>query len=155
MSCNLQLLLHLPGVVRRFGPLWVTSCFLFENMNGILKRLVHGTKYAELRISSSISLFLNHDALKEKYLKEKNEISNYCSELESKLRLKTKRISNKFSIVGLCKKTSILPIIAYCFRNIDINENKIHMFYRLLKNKLLFDSKFYNRQKKKKQNRLL
>ena len=58
MSCNLHLLLHLPEVVKRFGPLWVTSCFLFENMNEVLKRLVHSTKYAELQISSSISLFL-------------------------------------------------------------------------------------------------
>ena len=53
MSCNLHLLLHLAEIVRRFGPLWVTSCFEFENLNGVLKSLVHGTKYAEIQIYSS------------------------------------------------------------------------------------------------------
>lgn len=49
MSCNVHLLLHLPHIVKRFGPLWVTSCFPFENMNNILKSLVHGIKYAEMQ----------------------------------------------------------------------------------------------------------
>ena len=66
MSMNLHLLLHLPTIVKRFGPLWVTSCFSFENMNGILKSLIHGTKYAELQICSSVSYFFNYSELKKK-----------------------------------------------------------------------------------------
>lgn len=38
----------------------------------------------------------------------------------------------------------------YCFRNLDINESKVHLFYRLLKDGLLIDSAFYNRKRKTK-----
>ena len=65
LSCNLHLLLHLPDNVRKFGPLWTTSCFAFENLNGVLKSYVHGTRYAELQICSSVSTFLSLTELKE------------------------------------------------------------------------------------------
>ena len=44
-SCkiNFHYLLHLPNFVRMWGPLWVYSCFGFENMNGHLKKMFHGT----------------------------------------------------------------------------------------------------------------
>ncbi|CAG5078015.1 Protein of unknown function, partial [Cotesia congregata] len=38
LTCNLHQLLHLPDDVMNFGPLFITSCFPFENLNGILKR---------------------------------------------------------------------------------------------------------------------
>lgn len=120
-------------------------------MNGLLKSLVHGTKYAEMQICSSISLFLNYHDLKEKYLHEQSTVYSYCLELESKSRLKTQKINKKMSVVGTCKKNSLLfPLVSYCLRNFDIDENKIHFFYRLLNNGLLFDCKLYNRQKKTK-----
>ena len=56
MTCNLHSLLHLPQNVRDFGPLYTTSCFPYENANGILKKLVTGTKFAQLQICSTLSL---------------------------------------------------------------------------------------------------
>ncbi|XP_077259090.1 uncharacterized protein LOC143895672 [Temnothorax americanus] len=43
-TISVHQLLHLPLCVRRWGPLWATSAFIFENYNGILKKLIHGTK---------------------------------------------------------------------------------------------------------------
>ena len=37
MTLNVYSLLHLTDCVRELGPLWVYSCFYFENQNGILK----------------------------------------------------------------------------------------------------------------------
>ena len=71
MSLNIHLLLHLPQIVKRLGPLWTTSCFHFEDLNGILKRLVHGTKYADLQIYSAVSMFFNQSILKKKVFKRK------------------------------------------------------------------------------------
>ena len=51
LSCNLHLLLHLPDNVRKFGPLWTTSCFAFENLNGVLKSYVHGTRYETFHVN--------------------------------------------------------------------------------------------------------
>ena len=41
---NVHQLLHLPEVVKDLGPLWSNSCFPFEDYNGDLRELFHGTK---------------------------------------------------------------------------------------------------------------
>ena len=68
-TCNIHLLLHLANNVREFDPLWVMSCFSFENLNGIIKSYVHGTKYAALQIYSAVSAFLSPHELKTKLLR--------------------------------------------------------------------------------------
>ena len=83
MTCNLHLLLHLPVIVQRFGQLFVTSCFPHEYLNGILKSLVHGTRYAELQICSSISLFFNYSLIKSKYISADSTITSLVNKLIS------------------------------------------------------------------------
>ena len=41
---NIHLLSHLVDCVKCWGPLWAYSCFVYETMNGHLKKLFHGTK---------------------------------------------------------------------------------------------------------------
>lgn len=41
---NIHCLIHLPLVVSRWSPLWATGAWQFENFNGVLKNLIHGTK---------------------------------------------------------------------------------------------------------------
>ena len=43
-TMNVHLLSHLADCVRRWGPVWAYSCFVYETMNGHLKKLFHGTK---------------------------------------------------------------------------------------------------------------
>ena len=43
-SMNVHLLQHLPECVCLWGPLWAYSCFHFENLNGFIKSLFHGTR---------------------------------------------------------------------------------------------------------------
>ena len=64
--CNLHLLLHLVSQISLFGSLFMTSCFNFENTNGILKSFAHGTKFVELEIASSISTYMYLPELKRK-----------------------------------------------------------------------------------------
>lgn len=59
MTCNLHQLRHLPVEVYKFGPLRITSCFQYEDLNGALSRLVNGTRYAQLQLSKELSLFFN------------------------------------------------------------------------------------------------
>lgn len=56
MTFNVHLLRHLPGAVRELGPLWTSTCFMFEDMNGALKQLVHGSQYVGLQIVSTFEL---------------------------------------------------------------------------------------------------
>ena len=41
---NCHSLLHLADDVKQLGPLWTHSCFPFEDFNGDLKDLFHGTQ---------------------------------------------------------------------------------------------------------------
>lgn len=58
MSANLHLLLHLADSVRDLGPLWVSTCFHFEGINGELLHFFHGTQRPELQIANSIGAML-------------------------------------------------------------------------------------------------
>ena len=63
-------LFHLTDCVRELGPLWVYSCFYFENQNGILKSLVHGTQQVDKQILSSFSYQKNLLAAAEELVPE-------------------------------------------------------------------------------------
>ena len=43
-TSNMHSLTHLTGAVKRWGPLWAYSLFGFENMNGHVRKMFHGTK---------------------------------------------------------------------------------------------------------------
>lgn len=58
-TLNLHSLLHLSDSVRDIGPLWSHSCFPFENANGELLKLFHGTQYIDLQIVGAINVNKN------------------------------------------------------------------------------------------------
>lgn len=68
ITCNVHQLRHLAETVRNTGPLWTTSCFPFDDLNGKLKALVHGSKSADLQIFFNISLYINANTLKDEWL---------------------------------------------------------------------------------------
>eukprot|EP00733_Pompholyxophrys_punicea_P000699 Pompholyxophrys_punicea_v1_NODE_237_length_2605_cov_11.778910.p1 type:complete len:409 gc:universal NODE_237_length_2605_cov_11.778910:1541-315(-) len=43
ITMNVHLLKHLCLCVYFNGPLWVYSCWVFENVNGVMRRTIHGT----------------------------------------------------------------------------------------------------------------
>ena len=49
---NAHCLLHLQDCVKNIGPLWVNSCFWFEDYNGDLRKLFHGTQRLNCRLIS-------------------------------------------------------------------------------------------------------
>ena len=54
MTINVHQLLHLPLIVKRLGPLWVTSCFHFEDKSGFLLRMSHGTQNIAFQLYSDL-----------------------------------------------------------------------------------------------------
>lgn len=55
-TINIHSLLHLSDDVRNLGPLWTHSCFPFENFNGNLLKLFHGSQNVELQIVSAVAI---------------------------------------------------------------------------------------------------
>ena len=59
MTANVHSLLHLPQVVQNLGPLWAHSCFPYEDANGELLTLFHGSHAVEKQVHVHVILILN------------------------------------------------------------------------------------------------
>lgn len=46
-TLNIHQLLHLVDNVRDLGPLYTHSCFSFENKNGFVLKVIHGTQFID------------------------------------------------------------------------------------------------------------
>ncbi|XP_052130279.1 uncharacterized protein LOC127751196 isoform X1 [Frankliniella occidentalis] len=82
MSFNIHLVLHLPSVVEALGPAFHTSCFGFEDLNGKLRSLIHGSRYAGSQLSSNLSTFLNLP--KVVHSMESRPVKEYCTNVHKK-----------------------------------------------------------------------
>ena len=49
--------MSLPESVLELGPLWCHSCFAFEDANGELMNLFHGTQYIDMQIINAVHIF--------------------------------------------------------------------------------------------------
>ena len=56
VSYNVHQMIHLANAVKQWGPLWSSSAFLFENNNGNLLKLFHGTKHVSQQVCKSYLL---------------------------------------------------------------------------------------------------
>ena len=153
MTCNIHLLKHLPNNVKKLGPLWEHSCYPFEDFNGTLESYVHGSRHPELQICSAVTSFLCLAEIKEKYLEEGSATDNFCKKIEKSgtHRRKIKKIDENVYIVGAYVKARGIPthVLDILFdNNFEIDESKIHMFNRLLKNRCYYESELYAKTKK-------
>lgn len=57
LTINIHSLLHLPQTVHELGPLWAFPCFSFEDANGELLQLFHGTQSIDLQIVNAVHVF--------------------------------------------------------------------------------------------------
>jgi len=118
MTLNVHSLLHLTDCVRELGPLWVFSCFYFENQNGILKSLVHGTQQVDKQILSSFSYEKNLPAAAEDLIPER---STYKEVFEQLYHCQNHCISTK----NLCKIGEDLYVIGKSLKD-SLTELKIN-----------------------------
>lgn len=49
-TANVHYLLHPPQCVIWNGPLWTFSCFSYEDANGKLRKMFHGTQHVEMQV---------------------------------------------------------------------------------------------------------
>lgn len=75
-SINVRQLLHLAECVRNLGPLWAYSCYEYENINGELLKLIHGTWHIDTQIANSQSQFIKMIRLIEEL--PEGKIRHFC-----------------------------------------------------------------------------
>ena len=140
ITCNIHSVNHLPTIVRRLGPLWTTSCFALEDLNGKIKALVHGSKKPELQIFFNLNLYVKVYTLKHEWLKENTDAYDFCDYVSSpQKRLKLTKLENKIYAVGTVKKIK-MPDSEVIIRENNLQGKNVYWFQKLYKNKLLYTS---------------
>lgn len=154
MTCNLHSLHHLPDVIGKFGPLPMTSCFSYEDLNGSFERLVRGTRYAQLQICSALCKFNNVIELSSEISESENS-KKFRKKLElcHLRRRKLMRICDNCFIIGAISKCDLSESLRTTFVQSNINLQapiNTYKFLRLFKNNIAYDSECYKREKKKR-----
>lgn len=152
LGLNLHQLLHLCSVIRNLGPSWVYSCFFYESLNGLLLKLIHGTRYAALQVTSAASACLNL-SLDINNMPE-GETKELCLRFLSTMNRRHKIaeiIDNNTSVLGVYHDARLTPYVRRLLQdkfNIG-NEGRFMEFFRIKKKGLIYSSKNYERSKKK------
>lgn len=148
MSHNLHMLLHLGLMVQRLGPLCLINCFPFEDMNGRLTRWIHGTRHAGLQIHSHLSVITDLPLIVNNLCD--GPTKKYCMGLLRKsmrLKLGEKIAKGQHCIGNMYKFTDqfhwLIDVLAQA--NVFISVDRITIFHRFLKNRLLYVSSSYGR----------
>lgn len=151
-TCNIHCLYHLPDAVRKFGPMPMTSCFSYEDLNGSFGRLVQGTRYSQLQICSALCTFNNIIELKSNIVENYN-VTQFRTKLElfNLRRRKLTYISDKFFVIGKIIKIELSETLKTIFDRSNVNLPAFlnaFKFYRLFKNYIAYESLGYKRKKK-------
>lgn len=149
MSANLHLLLHLPDTVRDLGPLWVSSCFHFEGINGELLQFFNGTQRPELQIVTSIGAMLKFPSC----INDMSEsVLNFYYRLSNKRSPQKKQsVSPGVFALGSPSFMSLNPHILNSLESqgSQIEGNICLVYKRIMLNKLVYHSSSYTLAKKR------
>ena len=75
-TLNVHQLLHLADDVRELGPLYTHSCFSFEDKNGFILKLIHGTQFIESQILSAVSITQKIPQLRQKCISAGSDLES-------------------------------------------------------------------------------
>lgn len=93
MTSNIHQLLHLSDCVRELGPIYIMSCFPYENLNGIFTNLIHGTTHASLQIAAAVNFMQQMPILKSQ-IKENSNAHSFLAKVNHLNLAKKKRNSS-------------------------------------------------------------
>ncbi|KAE8741053.1 hypothetical protein FOCC_FOCC013423 [Frankliniella occidentalis] len=145
VSHNVHMCLHLPHCVQLLGPLWSFSCFMFEDINGRLLNLIHGTRHVGLQIHSNISV-ITHLPLMIFNLKE-GPVKQYCTNIKKYHRLKiTEPIGPRTYCVGKFTEIGVDTawVIGVLRRENVLNpSSEVLLIHRILHQGLLYYASLY------------
>lgn len=145
MTMNFHLLEHLAASVKNIGATWVSSCFIFEDHNGKLLKLLHGTRFAESQLASNL-LLMAQLPVEVADLPE-GKVKDFCftsSKTYTKIKINEQISDGTFSVgaykvienPNLCQQTALIAIN-------KPRTTKFKVFHRLKKGKFLFASEQY------------
>lgn len=97
---NVHMLQHLPNCVQYWGPLWVYSCFHFENMNGTLKSLFHGTRNMTKQMAFSYVVMQGLPQTLPHFQSSTNAVSMFANILYGRKSVIKQTVAHEVHILG-------------------------------------------------------
>lgn len=76
LTYNIHQLRHLTLCVEKWGPLWTTSAFPFENYNGFIAKCVHGNKHLGQEIVNNLLIAQGVQILRSRAIERKLNANN-------------------------------------------------------------------------------
>lgn len=142
-SINLHHLLHLPDTMRQLGPLFAHTCYEYEDLNGQMLKLVHGTTHIDTQISKSHQQFNSMIKLIEPL--EAGKIRDFCLQKKKQVKI-LERVSINAHSVGTYKPLLEIPeIVENLLHDYNGEHNSVWQYLRLLKTGKLYVSEMYTR----------
>ncbi|KAE8742171.1 hypothetical protein FOCC_FOCC012311 [Frankliniella occidentalis] len=152
LTCHVHQLIHLPDVVRDFGPLWVTSCAPYENLNENLRKFSQGNNQEETQVTSAASLFLHVSKLKPVQPGVERPAYKFCEKLsKSGKKLEVHSMYGHFCVVGKLRRCDTLPEVVYlALGPLKLSGQNYCVFDRILNTRknILFSSESYDQGSK-------
>ncbi|KAK3914472.1 LOW QUALITY PROTEIN: Phosphopentomutase [Frankliniella fusca] len=143
MTSNVHQLRHLSQSVLQTGNLCMTHCFQFEDLNGKLASLVHGTTHASLQIHSRLSLLT--EAEKRVSSVRSLSLKFFCDKLFYNFNV-SKKISQSIYVAGPFGHNSKYENDIV---NLITNVHLFQTFEKLYKNRILYVSSSYGKGARK------
>lgn len=142
-SINIHLLLHLSSCVRNLGPLWLYTCYEYEDLNGHLLKLIHRTWHLESQIVTSHNQIIKMSRHIERL--PEGKVRDFCLRKKNQVKIIELVQENTYSVGTYKYLPDISEIIDEALRNCNIDSNLVDVwsFLRLLKNKKLYLSQLY------------
>jgi hypothetical protein len=152
MNSNCHALLHLAENVRRLGPLYETTCFPKEYVNGQVKRMLQGTTYCEETISERMGaakvLALYYENLPQDSIAKEFILKLSSQNKAQMLQSIDSRVS---ALGGKYRKISTISEKldrAFIFGRRPLSNEKLSLFVRLQVDKTMYSSRLNSRPTK-------
>ena len=81
-TANVHYLVHLVDNVRAMGPLWGHSCFHFEDKNGFLLKLLHGTQNVQFQLVTAVPIIQKLPNLEKDIEKSSEKAQQFYNKLQ-------------------------------------------------------------------------
>uniref|UniRef100_A0A7M5XCB6 Uncharacterized protein n=3 Tax=Clytia hemisphaerica TaxID=252671 RepID=A0A7M5XCB6_9CNID len=100
MTINIHSLNHLPQTVLELGPLYVYSLFSFEDKNGYILKLIHGTQNIPFQLACAVSASNHLPYLEETCIEPGTKEDKYIKQLKGTYHKHTFKINLNLTGIG-------------------------------------------------------
>ena len=137
-------------MVKDMGPLWAYSCFPFENANGKLLKLFHGTQNADFQIAQSVTLMQKLPKLQHMYLTTGSPEADLFKSMKGFRTCNENSLERNIYTVGAVSKVKLTPLqLRLVCEYLGKEPSHYQTFSKIRIRSDIFHSRIYQRSSKR------